>query len=180
MDGFELAQLSNTAQNVGDGFVRFFGVLEVLGYILIVAFIAGIIYCVIALSEIKQKSDEAYEQHFIRNAKAPAQANPRMQHWKKVSDAMASGNDQLWRSALIDADTMLEEVVTAMGAVGDTFGEKLKSMGRQVPWIDAAWEVHKLRNILAHEGGRYPLNQREAYRAYKIYEGILYETGYLS
>jgi hypothetical protein len=178
MEEFSFDAISSTANQVGDGFLSFLSVVEVIGYILIVGFIAGIIYCIIALSEIKAKSKETFENHFIQAQ--PQQANPRMEHWKKVSDAMASNNEQLWRSALIDADTMLEEVVTAMGAIGDTFGEKLKSMGRQVPWIDAAWEVHRLRNILAHEGGRYPLNQREAYRAYKIYESILYETGYLS
>ena len=149
-----------------------------VGYFLAIAFFAGIIYCIIELINIKQKTDDVYEDHFIRQQ---AVSNPNMDRWEQVKQSMTSPNEQLWRAGIIEADTMLEEVVDGMGLFGSTFGEKLKQIRRSdVSWIDAAWEVHRLRNILAHEGGRYRLNQREAYRAYKIYESILYETGYLS
>lgn len=172
-------QLFSNINQAGSTFLQVIGVLEIIGYLLIVIFIGGIIYCVIVLNDTGKQLDESFSNHFINRTNTPV-ITPRMDRWNRVVNAMSSPDEQLWRAAIIDADTMLEEVIDAMGISGETFGEKLKSLGRQVPWIDAAWEVHKLRNILAHEGGRYHLNHREAFRAYKIYEGILYETGYLS
>lgn len=172
-------QLFSNVQQVESIFLRVLAVLEIVGYALILIFIGGTIYCAISLGDIKRRASEAFTNHFIKRQSRSA-TNPNMDRWKQVISAVSSSDEQLWRSAIIDADVMLEEVVDSMGVPGETFGEKLKNLGNQVPWIDAAWEVHKLRNILAHEGGRYPLSQREAYRAYKISEGILYETGYLS
>lgn len=172
-------QLFSKAQRAGDVLLQVFSVLEILGYVLIVIFIGATIYCAIALEDIKRRSKEALKNHFIQRAPSRKE-NPAMERWNQVTHAMTTSDEQQWRSAIIDIDIMLEEVVDAMGVEGETFGEKLKTLGNHVPWIDAAWEVHKLRNILAHEGGRYQLNQREAYRVYKIGEGILYETGYLS
>ena len=180
MDGFNASQFSSTASQLGGGVSSLVSVLEVLGYILIVVFLATIIYCFIVMVGLKTKTEEEFNNHFVRRDTQVA-LNSRKDRWGKVTEAITSANDQLWRAGIIEADTMLEEVVDDMGLFGDTFGEKLKQINRsQVSWIDAAWEVHRLRNVLAHEGGRYRLNQREAYRAYKIYESILYETGYLS
>ncbi len=148
-------------------------------FIFVVAFFAVMIYFIINLFSLKRQSREMFEQHFISNQNR--HITPQQTHWNKISEMISSNQEELWRLAIIDADTMLEEQVTNMGYRGDSFGEKLKQISRaDAPWIDAAWEAHRLRNILAHEGSRYPLNHREAYRAYKIYEGILYESGLLS
>ena len=165
-------------EQAGNTLVRIFNVAESIGYVLVIILIIGTIYCAILLSRTGSQQDEELENHFIKRKHVTS--HPNMDRWKKVAQAINSPDEQLWRLAIIDADTMLEEVIDSMGIYGETLGEKMKGLGNQVSWIDAAWEAHKLRNILAHEGGRYHLNQREAYRAFKIYEGILHETGYLS
>ena len=166
-------------QETADATLQIFEILEIVGYFLIVVFIAGIIYCSIMLLDVQKKADEELEDHFVKRTASPQQ-NPQMNRWQKVVSAISSDDEQLWRVAILEADTILEEVVSHMQVPGETLGEQLKNLGNREPWIDAAWEVHKLRNILAHEGGRYALNHREAYRAYKIYEGIFLETGYIS
>jgi hypothetical protein len=176
-----LEQFSSHLGELTQGVVTTIGVLRIVGHTLSVIFILGIIFCIIKLLMTREERNTSFENHVASGVSQQKVVNPRTEHWAKVSEAMASPNEQLWRSALIDADTMLEEVVNAMGYQGETFGEKLKQINRaDVPWLDAAWDVHRLRNILAHEGSRYHLTQREAYRAYKVYESILYETGYLS
>lgn len=166
----------NSAQILG---IQIFNVLQVLGYVFACLLFIGFIYLIIKHEEVRGKMSQDFKNHFIRRS-AP-KINVRMERWGKVVHAMSSGDEQQWRAAIVDADIMLEEVVDALGYQGETFGEKLKTINpREIVWLDAAWEVHRLRNILAHEGSRYPFTHREAYRAYKIYENILYETGYLS
>lgn len=171
-------QFFSSVQQAEGSLLSIFGIIEVIGYGIIILCIGGIIYYIIALGETKKRSDAAFDSHFI--TQKTVTSNDHTQRWDKVVGAIRSSDEQLWRVAIMDADTILEEVVSRMGVPGETLGEQLKNLGNQVVWIDAAWEAHKLRNILAHEGGRYQLNQREAYRAFKMYEGIFYETGYLS
>ena len=173
-------QFSEVSQQVSRGFFDAVTIGRIIGYVLVVFFVFAIIYSIISLISLRDKKRRDFENHIITQAPR-SRENPHMKRWEKVTEAISSPNEQLWRVAIIESDIMLEEVVTSLGYQGETFGEKLKQISpNQIPWIDGAWEVHRLRNILAHEGGRYQLNHREAYRAYKIYESILYTTGYLS
>lgn len=120
-------------------------------------------------------------KHFSIGNTPKQTLSPNQKRWVNIVSQFKSSDVNLWRLAIIDADAMLDEMVSSMGYVGDTFGERLKNMQQQgVTWTDAAWDVHLLRNKLAHEGSRYPLNDREAYRAYRIYENLLESNGYLA
>ncbi len=174
-----LEQLSLIFNQVSSGFFDVLQISQVVGYILTVLFLAGIIVCASALSNIKEEQEKVFENHVVSQGKKTVD-NSRMKHWKEITTAIMSDQNQLWRLAIIDADTLLEDMIRGLGYTGQSFGEVLKTVPQSTPWIDAAWKVHYLRNTLAHEGSRYTLTHREAYQAYKIYEGILYETGYLS
>jgi hypothetical protein len=45
--------------------------------------------------------------------------------------------------------------------------------------IDMAWEAHKIRNSIAHEGSDFLLNQREAKRVIGLYEIVFREFRYI-
>jgi hypothetical protein len=160
-------------------FLSFVSIAETVGYILAFFAFVLIIYLTIRLVVIRDDYEDHFIQHFVRTTKQ--QEDPRTAQWQMVKNYIRSEDEALLRMAIIEADTMLEDMVRSMGYQGITFGEMLKNIPRSdAPWLDAAWEAHRLRNILAHEGSRYRLSHREAYRAYKIYEGILYDNGYLS
>lgn len=172
-------QFTLVFNQVSSGFFGAVHTAQIIGYLLTVLFLAGIIFYIIKLSSLKEQQEEAFEDHIISTVKKPPM-NEHMQHWQEITQAIMSDQHQLWRVAILDADTMLEDMVRGLGYTGQSFGEVLKTVPPSTAWIDAAWKVHYLRNTLAHEGARYTLTHREAYQAYKIYEGILYETGYLS
>jgi hypothetical protein len=44
--------------------------------------------------------------------------------------------------------------------------------------IDLAWEAHKVRNRIAHEGSAHSLSAREARRVIDLYDAIFKEHGY--
>jgi hypothetical protein len=95
--------------------------------------------------------------------------------WAKIDSYMRSENASDWKIAILEADTLLEEVITRMGFPGETFGEKLKSIHpSQFPYLDHVWEAHKFRNDIAHSSGR-SLVQSEANRIIGLYERVLKE-----
>lgn len=158
------------------GLLLFF---QILGALVSVAFIAGAIYAWIGDQEVSKMFAEKRNRHFEINKNSST--SPQKKRWMNIAAMFQSPDPNAWRIAIIDADSMLEELITSMGFVGESFGEKLKQMNNSgIPWTDAAWDIHLLRNKLAHEGSRYPLTDREAYRAFKIYENIFFETGFLA
>ncbi|MCA9352045.1 hypothetical protein KC866_01515 [Patescibacteria group bacterium] len=150
-----------------------------LGFLISLALLGGCIYAWINDLNVSLRKRDRREEHF--NVHEQLISSPQRERWDSIRGMFSSSNPTDWRMAIIDADSMLEDLVTQMGHQGDSFGEKLMSLRDDgVSWTDAAWDVHLLRNKLAHEGSGYPLSDREAFRAYKIYENILSESGYLA
>jgi hypothetical protein len=154
-------------------------VLKVIGFILSLGFGVGII--VTALLKIQLMKKEAdRRRNYFHVFQPDADNNPRLKRWEGISTHFESRNPAEWRIAIIDADTMLEDMITQMGFVGSTFGEKLKSIHpSQFRGLQDAWQVHKLRNEIAHGGPYFQLSEREAYQAFKTYEHLFYDNGYL-
>ena len=71
---------------------------------------------------------------------------------------------------------MLNELMKAAGYQGDSLGEMLKSVEKSdFVTLDAAWEAHKVRNQIAHQGIDFVLNQREAKGVIALYEKVFKE-----
>jgi hypothetical protein len=103
--------------------------------------------------------------------------NPR---WNKVLELLDSSNPSDWRMAILEADVILDELVSRMGYKGETLGDKMKSIERSdFRPIDDAWEAHKIRNILAHRGSDYILTKREARRAIDLYARVFEEFHFI-
>ncbi len=153
--------------------------LKIISFFFSIFFVGIII--VYSLNIITLKKKKLLQRHNHFNNSPPTINNPRNQQWQNIAEQFRSNDPNLWRLAIIDADAMLDNMILSMGYQGDNFGERLKNMQRQgVSWTDAAWDVHLLRNKVAHEGSRFPLNDRDVYRAYKIYENLLENNGYLA
>ena len=103
-------------------------------------------------------SNEEFEQH------------PR---WAIIEGYMASPTDALWRIGILEADTMLQEVLTEKGYKGTDVGEMLKTASFKT--VRLAWDAHMIRNKIAHQGSEFVLTEREAKRAYALYEAVFKE-----
>ena len=63
-----------------------------------------------------------------------------------------------------------------MSLPGNTIGEKLKAVEKSdFISLDNAWEAHKVRNSIAHEGMNHILNQREVNRVIDMYKTVFEE-----
>jgi|GEM_PF-587347 hypothetical protein len=100
--------------------------------------------------------------------------------WQHILSYAASEDQELWRLAIIDADVMMDEMLKTMGYSQDSLGEKLRSA--EVPdfrTLDQAWEAHKLRNTIAHEGTSYDLTRSEVDIAINNYRQVFNEFSFI-
>jgi hypothetical protein len=73
--------------------------------------------------------------------------------------------------AIIEADIYLDKVLDQKSFYGDTLGDKLKQITpEKLPSVQIAWEAHKVRNRIAHDGADYVLTQPEARRTLSYFE----------
>lgn len=85
---------------------------------------------------------------------------PQEQRWQKIIEATNSDDESVWRQAVIEADILLDELLTSLNYEGKTVAEKLQ----QIRPIDMnslgdAWTAHKVRNQIAHEGSQFHLSK---------------------
>ncbi len=102
--------------------------------------------------------------------------NPTLDKWKQIVEWSESNNEANLRLSIIEADIILDSLLKKLGLPGETMGDKLKAVERSdFNTIDDAWEAHKARNNIAHQGSEFLLNQREARRIISLYERVFRE-----
>lgn len=86
-------------------------------------------------------------------------------------------NDADLRHAIMDADKLLDKLLTHKGYSG-SLGEKLKQSGSLFSDLNGVWAAHKLRNRLAHELNA-QISQKEGERALKQFARAFRDLGLL-
>lgn len=100
--------------------------------------------------------------------------------WEKIVEHTNSTNSSDWRLAILECDIILDEMLTKMSYRGETLSDKLKAVERSdFLTIDKAWEAHRVRNTIAHEGSNFQINDREARRVISLYEEVFKEFHYI-
>jgi len=96
--------------------------------------------------------------------------------WKLVLDHIGSDDANKWKLAIIEADIILNDLLDTLNLPGNGIGEKLKAVDvNDFSTIEEAWEAHKIRNAIAHEGSDFLINQREAKRVVNLYKKVFEE-----
>lgn len=140
-------------------------------FFLSMAFFAGIIYTVVKITEINKKLH-------AKRVKGVHLIDARPKRLIVMEKHMESDNPAEWRLAIMEADALLEEMVKKMGYEGATLGEMLKNVEpSDFSTLNDAWEAHKIRNKIAHEGSSFVLTKREAKLAVESYEKVFREFG---
>jgi hypothetical protein len=140
-----------------------------------VVFIIWAIYIRVRIFEVDEILDGGYKAHFIKPEVKQDRSN---QRWQTILNHFNSQNPNDWRAAIIEADIMLDEVVTSMGYTGEGLGAKLTSIRiNDFPTLQSAWEGHKMRNIIAHEGANYNLTERQKEITRRHFEAVFRDRG---
>lgn len=153
---------------------------------LILAIIA--VYSMIRIWQIRKMEKEHYRQkplskvaQRVFGGEGASHGSANQHRWRDVLQHVSADNINDWRQAILEADVMLDDAITKRGYVGEGLGEKMKQIARSdINTIDDAWEAHKMRNRIAHEGSNLELTQREARRIIGLYERVFRELGYIT
>lgn len=142
--------------------------------------VLGIIYAYMRWRQIKKmvKKIDAKNKEMAQMQKtSSSQTNGK---WLKVLSHVNSENPAEWRLAIMEADVLLEQALESASFRGETLGEKLKNADPgSFKNIQLAWDAHKVRNSIAHDGSEFLLNQREAQKVIAMYEQALKELNFV-
>ncbi len=126
------------------------------------------------LSEIQAERIKVHEEAF----KMQSGEGARQDRFKELQDHVNSSNPNDWKLAIIEADIILDDLLKKQGYAGASLGERLRGMSPgNLASLDDAWQAHKVRNQIAHEGADFVLTQRVAAETIVRYERVFRELG---
>jgi len=97
---------------------------------------------------------------------------------KDILVHLDSLNPNDWKLAIIEADIILDDLLKQHGYAGTSLGERLKSVSPlQLASLNDAWEAHKVRNRIAHDGADFVLTKRLADETIAHYRRVFAEFG---
>lgn len=144
----------------------------VIGYALSVIGLFIIVYCTVRLFELRKREEEFYSTPLVVSG-GKTGMHPRFEH---IQSLLEGNSPSEWREAIIEADIMLDDVLAKEGYMGDGVGEKLKSAdSAELKTLQNAWEAHKVRNQIAHQGSSFELSPQLAQRTLAYYEAVFRE-----
>lgn len=156
-------------------------VLGVIASILAIILIAVIIYSWIRVYEINKKEQEKLHALFaVEHVEEAPSSQPENPRWEQVQVHMKSDNPSDWRLGILEADMMLDDLLDTLRIPGESLGEKLKATSEeQFPEYQKAWEAHRVRNGIAHQGSMYVLGKAEARRVLGLFEDVFKANHYI-
>lgn len=121
-------------------------------------------------AQILADNEALYQQYFNPTAQPSRLA--------ELEAHIASDNPNDWKLAIIEADILLDETLKDRGYAGASLGERLRSISpAQLQSLNDAWEAHKVRNQIAHEGADFVLTERLARETIARYRRVFDEFG---
>ena len=143
-----------------------------IGYLLSLIGLFVIVYAMVRLFELRKREEEFYST-VIHAPGTEGDVHPR---WERIKELAGGTDSSGWREAIIEADIMLDGVLAEHGYTGDSVGEKLQSADKSTfSTLQDAWEAHKVRNQIAHEGSAFNLSAELTTRTIGRYENVFRE-----
>lgn len=149
---------------------------KVIAVIITIGGMFGIVKILRNLKELLEEERMVYGSTKVGIDEVEPEDSGKNEKWEQVQTHINSKNPSEWRLAIIEADIMLDELLKASGYHGDTVGDRLKAVEpSDFIGLEAAWEAHKIRNQIAHQGSSFEINEREARRVITLYETVFRE-----
>lgn len=158
-------------------------ILKIIFVILIVALIAAIIWLwkkslplrpkltpfqTLNLLKVMKVTDGRYRQIIKHREKIKKK-------WTKLMEKIKTNDERDLRLAIIEADSLVDEILKEHNHPGSDMGERLKSIHpSEIDNLNDLWQAHKIRNRLAHETD-FHLPLEEAKKIIGIYHKTMEE-----
>jgi hypothetical protein len=161
--------------------------IKIFFSLVVLFFIFLIFYYSVRILELRKKERIYLESEIKRYAEKIKMKQEKMDNasiknprWITVLDYLKSENSSDWKLAILEADTMLEDLTERLNITGENIGERLKNTNKEnFKSLNDAWEAHIVRNKIAHEGALFEITQKEANRVIYLYENVFREFGFI-
>ena len=154
------------------------GQIILLGFTLSVVLLAFVVYTRIRIVFVEHEGFGDEEAAMLSPLEENPELNKGNSRWETIVMLAASPEESDWRRAIIEADVMLGDMLTAQGYRGATIGDQLKDANPlQFATLDLAWKAHKVRNDIAHGGESYELSERDTQATIDYYKRAFEELG---
>ena len=154
-------------------FAMFSGIivyLKIISIILALIFLIGIIILISKASWLKYRFLENFVEFFVYR---PFGVKKTFKEWAKINKRLEAGQEADYKLAIIEADSLLNDILAKMGYGGEIIGDRLKQLDSAVlPNINQVWEAHKIRNNVVHDPD-YQLSLSQTTKVLSIYEESL-------
>lgn len=153
----------------------------VLGMVISFILLVLVVYAQIRMMQVEHEGfhELEEEEHSAREELLVPGGEPHERtRWDDIVALASSPNESDWRRAILEADIMLSDVLSATGFTGPTVADQLRAANPiQMTTLDLAWQAHKMRNQVAHEGERLQLTEREVRATIDQYQRVFEEFG---
>ncbi len=138
-------------------------------------FLVGVIYAFNKLAKLNKKQLAEYAKVIVEET-----PQERLIKWEKIQRYVKSENPSDWKVAILEADSLLDDIIKKIGYEGKNFGERLMHITTaQFKNLNNVWFAHKTRNRIAHGGADYEITKDETEKLMDIYKKAFEELEYL-
>lgn len=168
--GANMARATNSS-----GLIIFLGYIRDIMTILALITISIYIYSIIGWKEAVAE----YFANFDKAYKKPTPPPFKNSKMATIDAYMATPDQAQWRLAILEADSMLADLLKTLPIAGIDVGEKLTNADRKnFRSLEDAWEAHKIRNRIAHEGSDFILTEHLAKQTITKFKNVFAEFEY--
>lgn len=158
--------------------ITYWGLVTQISLLVSLVLLVAIVYLTFKLKSVKKEDEKKFGVVLAPGEKEGYEI--KNQRWIKVLDHLESESQADWKAAILEADIILDEMMIKMGHHGDNLGERLMGVEKSdFLTLDQAWEAHKVRNMIAHEGSDYALSKRETKRVIDLYRQVFQEFQFI-
>lgn len=150
---------------------------KAIGIVVSVTAVTGIVAVVIKTQEVVRWRALKDITEFMKTESFPREE--RNARWDAVEKRMKSDHPSDWKLAVIEADSIMDDLLKRMRYEGATMGERLQQIEpSDFDSLQAVWKAHKMRNRIAHEPET-AITRSEAEYAIELFKRGLKEFEYI-
>lgn len=151
------------------------GLFKTISFSLCALLLIGIIFVLFRIFEMNKKKIISGVEIFAEDV-----PEKRTERWSDIKKRINSENISDWKIAIMDADSLIDEIVQKIGYRGGDLGERLAKIEQSdFENLQNVWEAHKIRNRIAHDGDKFQLTKDIVKSTFEKYEKALKELKYI-
>lgn len=144
--------------------------LKIVSTAIALLFISAIIFLIRRTSWLRYRYGQDITEFFTSR---PYEVKKFEKIWAKIMSRLEQPSEGEHKLAIIEADSLLNEILEKMGFQGETLGGKLEKVTADIlPRLQEIQEAHKFRNNVVHDPD-YRVTLEQAEKTIKIYQKAL-------